>query len=420
MPPNPRVLIVAEHASLRFGGEAALPLHIFMGLRKRNIDCWMILHARTRPELQDRLGGDFARVEFIEDDWFHRLMWRSGRLLPAKLAYHSTGLLSRLRTQYVARRKAIDLIVKKKVDIVHQPIPVSPKEPSLLAGLGVPVIMGPMNGNMSYPPGLQKRAKWLTGGEGLLNLARFLSEWSHHLMPGKKSAALLLVANERTRLGLPKMIRGQVRELVENGVDPELWQPSLADRQRPPNSLEVVFVGRLVDWKRVDLAIRAIAALPHLPQVRLTIIGDGPERPKLEAIAKSAGVGQRVIFEGWKEQVEAARMVADADCLILPSVHECGGAVVLEAMSIGLPVIATAWGGPLDYITPDSGFLVDPSSERSLIEGFSVALERLAKDNALAKRMGNAGRQRVLDHFTWPAKIDMILGHYGEVTGQRR
>ena len=419
MPADLRILIVAEHASLRFGGEAALPLHVFIGLRKRGGDCWMIVHARTRPELQQRLGADIARVIFIEDDWFHRLMWRLGKVLPAKLGYHSTGFLSRLRTQLTARRRAKDLIASVGIDIIHQPIPVSPKEPSVLAGLGVPVVMGPMNGNMTYPPGLTNRSSARAVSGRLLDGARFLSDMLHHLMPGKKSASLLLVANERTRLALPSMIRGKVAELVENGVDPELWQPRREDRHRPADSLEVVFMGRLVDWKRVDLAIGALAALPHLPQVRLTVIGDGPERERLAAIATAAGTGHRVTFAGWREQSEAARMVANADCLILPSVFECGGAVVLEAMSIGLPVIATAWGGPLDYITPETGVLVEPTSEAALLAGFAQAMERFARDPALVRRMGNAGRRRVLDHFTWPSKIDAIQRHYRDVINQR-
>ncbi|WGV15923.1 glycosyltransferase family 4 protein [Fuscovulum ytuae] len=415
MPTNPRVLVVADHASLRFGGEAALPLHFFMGLRRKGVECWMIVHARTRPELQERLGPDISRVVFVEDDWFHKLMWRSGRFLPAKLAYHSAGFLSRLHTQLTARRKAKDLIKRVGIDIVHQPIPVSPKEPSLMAGLGVPVVIGPMNGHMTYPPGLGDGSGRRSVFRGILDGFRMLSDLLHHLMPGKKHAALLLVANERTRRGLPPIARGEIRELVENGIDPDLWLPPHETHLRQADSLNVVFMGRLVDWKRVDLAIKALAALPHLPEVRLTIIGDGPERAKLELLAKTTGTVNRITFAGWREQSEAARMLAKADCLILPSVFECGGAVILEAMAIGHPVIATAWGGPLDYITPETGLLVEPTSEHALIAGFAAAMERLARDPALAQQLGEAGRQRVLDHFTWPSKIDAILLHYRNV-----
>jgi glycosyltransferase involved in cell wall biosynthesis len=240
----------------------------------------------------------------------------------------------------------------------------------------------------------------------------------HHILPGKKLAELLLVANERTRNALPTMNRGKVKTLVENGVDPDLWQPVTERRSRAEDGLKLVFMGRLVDWKRVDIAILALARLSHLPEVRLKVIGDGPERHRLEALVAAHGIKQRVHFAGWLEQAEAARMVAASDCLMLPSVFECGGAVVLEAMSIGLPVIATAWGGPLDYITPETGFLVEPVSEAALVDGFATAIECLARDPDLARRMGEAGRRRVLKHFTWPSKIDEILMHYRDVTEQ--
>lgn len=415
---HPRVLIVAEHASLRFGGEAALPLHFFVGLRKRGVEAWLIVHARTRAELQTRLGSDINRVTFIEDDWFHRLMWKLGNFLPDKVSYHSTGLLSRLRTQITARRLAKNLVASHAIDVVHQPIPVSPKEPSIMAGLGAPVIIGPMNGNMSYPPALAKRPGQKPRSDIVLKSLRFLANQLHHILPGKKLAELLLVANERTRIALPTMNRGKVKTLVENGVDPDLWQPVTKRRSRAEDGLKIVFMGRLIELKRVDLAIVALFQLRHIPGLRLTVIGDGPERPKLESLALKYGVGDRVEFLGWREQNEASILLEKADCLILPSIHECGGAVVLEAMSIGLPVIATAWGGPLDYITPDTGFLVEPASEAALVEGFATAIECLARDPDLARRMGEAGRSRVLEHFTWPSKIDEILMHYRDVTGQ--
>lgn len=416
MPRHPRVLIVAEHASLRFGGEAALPLHYFVGLRRRGVDVWMIVHARTRPELRARLEADIDRVLFVEDDLFHRIMWRIGQFLPSKVSYHSTGFLSRLRTQMVARRLAKALVRSNGIEVVHQPIPVSPKEPSVLAGLAVPVIIGPMNGNMTYPPGLSKGSVKM-GGTRLLRTTRSFADKLHHILPGKKFAARLLVANDRTRVALPKVARGSVHHLVENGVDTDLWAPIQGKKTAETGILEIAFMGRLIALKRVDLAIRAIARLTHPSCVRLKVIGDGPERPNLEKRAEQCGIAHLVEFTGWREQTDASVLLSQADCLILPSIHECGGAVVLEAMSLGLPVIATAWGGPLDYITKETGFLIEPTSEEALIQGFVHAIESLARNPSLATSMGKAGRRRIEEHFTWSAKVDTILQHYREVSG---
>ncbi|HVS78553.1 MAG TPA: hypothetical protein VHE11_16550, partial [Steroidobacteraceae bacterium] len=132
---RPRVLIACEHASARFGGEAALPLHYFRVLRDRGYDVWLITHARTRDELTGLFPGE-SRIHFIEDTRLHRLMWHASRFLPAKIAYFSVGFVQRFACQLEQRRLARRLVAQHRIDLVHQPMPVSPREPSMMYGLG--------------------------------------------------------------------------------------------------------------------------------------------------------------------------------------------------------------------------------------------------------------------------------------------
>jgi hypothetical protein len=97
-----------------------------------------------------------------------------------------------LVTQFMQRRAARSL-EQYKIDIVHEPTPVTPRLPSMMYGLGVPVVIGPMNGNMSYPPGFRSRS--------FVPVARRLTDLANYLIPGKRRAEVLLVANERTRSG---------------------------------------------------------------------------------------------------------------------------------------------------------------------------------------------------------------------------
>lgn len=148
---HPRVLIVAEHASAAFGGEAILPLQYFRRLHRRGVPVWMLVHERTRSELLRVCEGAAERLFFVEDRPVHRALWRLGKRLPRRLEHMTTGLGIRLVNQFEMVRRARELISNLGIDVIHQPIPVSPKDPSMLFGLGVPVVMGPMNGGMSFP-----------------------------------------------------------------------------------------------------------------------------------------------------------------------------------------------------------------------------------------------------------------------------
>ncbi len=413
------VLLVSEHASARFGGEAALGLHYFRVLRERDVDVRLVTHARTREELA-RLFGDDPRIHYVEDTRAHRVLWRLGRWLPARLAHFTLGFLSRLLTQRAQRRLVRRLVAQQRVDVIHQPMPVSPREPSTLHGFGVPVLIGPMNGGMRYPPGFARRDGLV--GRALLAAGRAASEGLNRLMPGKREAALLMVANARTRAALPRCASPRVVEVVENGVDLRLWAEAgeaAADAVDGPATF--VFMGRLVALKCVDVLLEALAdALARTP-MRLVVVGDGPERERLQRLARRLGLagradgGDAVRFTGWLPQAECAAQLRRADALVLPSVHECGGAVVLEAMAMGRPVIAAAWGGPADYIDAGCGVLVEPTDRRALRDGFAAAMQRLAAAPDLRRALGRAGREKVVRDFDWEVKVDRMLARYREV-----
>ena len=403
-----RICIVAEHASSKFGGEAVLPLHYFAGLRRRGVEAWLVVHSRTREELEAALPDERDRMRFIPDAWFHKLLFRLSGFLPRRISEASLGLLSQLATQYLARKIARELISTERVDLVHQPIPVSPRFPSLMTGLGVPVVIGPMNGGMEYPAAFRHAESAFS--RIAIGFGRGLSDFFNSLLPGKKRADVLLVANERTRLALPSGVRGRVIELVENGVQLGTWAGSgeAMTTRRP----RFVFLGRLVDWKALDVVIEA---LTRVPAAELTVIGDGGMRESWRQAAERLGVADRVEFTGFLPQTECAPRLREALALVLPSIYECGGAVVLEAMASGIPVIATNWGGPADYLDQSCGFLVEPTSRQAMVEGFAAAMAKLIAEPQLRDKLGARGRERVEEHFDWAKKIDRILEIYGEL-----
>src|SRR6266850_2186353 len=250
-----RIILVADNASTRFGGEAFIPLNYFRLLRARNVDVRLVVDARNKAELVSQFPEEQDRLYFVEDTWLHKTMFRFGQYLPRRLAEATTGLVIHLTTQLSQKRIVRHLVKRYGIDVVHQPIPVSPKTPSRIWGVGAPVIIGPLNGGMEYPPafrGEQGRLSRL----GLLS-GRALANFFNLLIPGKRLARFVLVANRRTQDALPAGIKGQVIELVENGVDLTIWQKA-ASAQTSDATVRFIFIGRLVDWKAIEIILEAL------------------------------------------------------------------------------------------------------------------------------------------------------------------
>lgn len=403
-----RVIIVAQNASTRFGGESILPWHYFRLLRRRGVDARLVVHERTRDELLALLPREAERMHFVPDLPSQRALWRIGRRMPGRIEENTIGIWLHAATARMQRKMVRELIAKYRVDVVHEPIPVSPKQPSFMYGLGAPVIIGPMNGGMDFPPAFAGSAS--LPERAFMAVGRELAHAVNLLIPGKSEAAILLTANERTRQSLPRSASSKVIQLVENGVDLSLFngrkQASSADGR-----CRFVFMGRLVDWKRVDLLLEACALLRG-QRFTLEVLGDGPLRAALETQTKALELSERVTFHGMLPQERCSALLAESDALVLPSLRECGGAVVLEAMACGLPVVATDWGGPADYLDAETGILVAPKNHTEFVAGLASAMRRLIESPDLRRRLGESGRRRVEREFDWERKIDRILEIY--------
>lgn len=403
-----RILIVASNISARMGGEAVLPYHYIRELSAKGIEVHAITHARVRDELTTGPLADAATFHFVEDSFLEKFFFRLGEIAPAALRDAVFNSLVAFVTLARIGRKTKALTQDHEFDLVHQPTPVSPLFPSFTYGLNAPVIIGPMNGAMSFPKAFRK--DYSKGGDALVNFGRVFGDIANRFIPGKRKADRILVSNTRTRNGLPDGIpEDRVATLAENGVDLSLWTPRESTRSVDPL---FVFVGRLILLKGADMMIEAFARTPE--NTRLLIIGDGPEREKLETLAEDHAPG-RVEFAGFLPQPEIRDKLAQATALVFPSLRDCGGAVILEAFACGVPAIASDWGGPQDYVTPQNGILIEPRSREQFIDALADAMVHLGNDQEATKTMGIAARRYVEENFSWSAKAGKMLTIYKDV-----
>jgi glycosyltransferase involved in cell wall biosynthesis len=154
--------------------------------------------------------------------------------------------------------------------------------------------------------------------------------------------------------------------------------------------LKVVTVGRLVPLKRVD---RVIEALVSCPSVGLVIVGDGSERKRLEDLTNALDIDDRVYFTGQVSHVETIRFMAACDFFVLNSTHEGLPHVVLEAMSLGLPVVATAVGGTPEVVCDGhNGRLIGPRDDDALVQ----VLAQLVSSPGERQRLARGAQQTVV------------------------
>jgi glycosyltransferase involved in cell wall biosynthesis len=188
--------------------------------------------------------------------------------------------------------------------------------------------------------------------------------------------------------------------------------PTTAERQAfragigiPPDAIVVGSIARLDPVKHLESLIEAIRILEDGRQVMALIVGDGPERARLEALAAAGGVQSRVRFTGYR--ADARDWLRACDMYVNCSTSEGVSLTILEAMAASLPVIVTAVGGTPEVVTADCGLLIPPRDARAL----AGAVGQLAADPEGARARGAAGRARVEALFT----IERMVASYADV-----
>lgn len=175
-----------------------------------------------------------------------------------------------------------------------------------------------------------------------------------------------------------------------------------------------VALGRLHPNKGFGLLLEALALTR---EVRLWIAGDGPLRPQLEGLAANLGIADRVVFLGWREDVLS--VLARADLLVCPSLHEPLGNVVIEAWSAGLPVVATASDGPAGLIDDGVSGILVPLPDRSHGDPVALArsIERVCEDQPLRARLSEAGRRAYEAGFTEQVVVSRYRQFFDRIAG---
>ncbi len=224
-----------------------------------------------------------------------------------------------------------------------------------------------------------------------------------------RSACSVICISER--------VRDQVREgagpranttVIYNGVDPEAFSPADSEPDEPV----ILSVGNLIPIKGHELLLRALAAIHNqFPRLSLEIIGEGPERPRLQKLAADQGIAGRVHFRGRQGRRQVADAMRRATVFALPSRYEGLGCVYLEAMSAGTPVIACRGQGIEEVIEQGvNGCLIGAGDLQELTD----TLVRLLQQPELRRSMGQAARRTILQGYSLGHQAARLFRLYRE------
>ncbi len=415
-----RVLLIAEQANPEW---VSVPLEGWSHSRAiaRVCDAHVVTQVRNRDAFAR--AGLVTSKDFtvIDNEPVARPVWRAATAM-RKLGFGWTLETASQTLPYYDFERRVwskfgERIVRGEFDVVHRLTPLSPTIPSVIAGLvrraGVPFVWGPINGGVPWP----KQFTGVQHAEGeWLSSIRDAYKWLPGFDATRKHASAILVGSSDTLAQVPEKYRDKCVYVPENAVDPSRFQ---TPREGPPGTpLRVCFVGRLVPYKGADMLIDAAAPLVREGKLRVDLYGDGPQRPELEALIAKQGMGEGMVLHGHVAHAELQDHVRAADLFAFPSIREFGGAVVLEAMALGVVPIVVRYGGPKELVTERSGYLLELGTRDEIVRQLRAALARIVADPSVLAEKARAGRARVAKHFTWDAKAQQVLATYQWVRGR--
>jgi len=400
-----KVLLVAPTVDGNDVGEAWVGYQWARHLSERTDLTLLTYRKRDRPPVTPQVPG--ARViEWVEPPLLGRNERFNSLLKPGYLPF------------YLRVRRWIRQAQQRgeHFAVAHQPVPVGIRYPCMLAGLGIPYVVGPLGGGLETPSGFEEQdtAPWYVA-------LRRTDAWrlAHDpvLRRGLTEASCVLGIAPYVAEALRTVPIRRFELMPETGLE---TLPEDPERVVPREGrVRLLFVGRLVRTKGARDAICALAHLRDL-DVELEIVGDGFDRDACEETARTLDVVDRVTFRGALSRGQVEERYREADIFVFPSYREPGGNVPFEAMGHGLPLVVADRGGPANVVDSECGIRVPVTTPDQFARDLAEALRSLVVSPETRAAMGVAARKRVESIGLWSSKIDSMLRLYDEIQADAR
>ena len=232
-------------------------------------------------------------------------------------------------------------------------------------------------------------------------------------------ASRILVATADTRKRIPRCYSRKTQHFLETGFDLARVPSQLPAADKSGNRL--IWISHMEKRKALELTLRAFAqALKENGELRLTIVGAGPDRAPMRELADSLGINHALDWVGRVPLREVLEVIARHNMLLFTSVRDTTGNVILEAMAVGVPVITLRHQGAAELTTDETAIRVPVTTPVQTVAAIGEAILRLAGSAELRSRLGESGRRRVLELYSWDKQGERMDAIYREVVRPHR
>jgi glycosyltransferase involved in cell wall biosynthesis len=396
-----RVLLSAYACEPNKGSEQEIGWQRALHMQPFADEVWVLTRSNNREVIEADRQSQSEKLRFVYYDlpiWLRRLKKVNGFLSIYVMIW-----------QWGAYRLALRYHRKERFDKVYHVTFTGMLSGSFMGKLGIPLVVGPIGGGERAPLPLRRGMPLVCRiRERIRDLGIVFQRYNPLTCPALAAAEQIYVTTtESLRLVQSKWhSKTQIQLSVGHCSESALWRV-----QRPSSFLRFVFVGRLLHWKGVHFAIRALAETRRtVPAATLTIIGQGPAERWLRDLANKCGVADAVEFIGHVPRQQLVDSLLSYTALVFPSLHDSGGVVVLEALSKGLPVVCLDLGGPGIMVTESCGMVIPAhnSDEAETVSGIATAMIALASMAPAELERLSTGAIARANELSWASLTERI------------
>ena len=315
--------------------------------------------------------------------------------------------------QRKAYRRAKELLKFEKFDLVHQLNMIGYREPGYMWKLDLPFFWGPVGGAPNEPMAFHQMFSW--SGCVKVVLRTLLNEIQKRICFRAKRAArkarkIWAVTDADYRM-IHDLWGVECDRMVEAGRDDTIAGEIRSYDGAGP--LRIVWSGIHTSRKALPILLHALGRTGRGADVRVDILGEGPETAKWKALADRLGVSPQLTWHGRLPRMDALKLMAQTHVLACPSIKEASSIVVIEALSLGLPVICHDACGMGIVVIDKCGFKIPLKDPESSISGFAAAIQAILEKPDLVAQKSAAALERA-NQLTWSAKArEMVMGYEG-------